>query len=740
MFKLSFRTSLLAIAVAATSLPAYAQVDTQQSGEANASGDIIVTAQRRAERLIDVPISVLSQSDEELKDAGVTNMRDLTRVVPGLTFTTNTVFAQPALRGIQTTLSQAGSDSPIAIYLDGVYQPNQMFNSFDLPDIERVEVLKGPQGTLFGRNATGGAISIHTKQPSFATTGYIEATAGLFTGGSARTSSEFATKAYFSGPIVEDLIAVSLSGYYDNIDGYLTDDITGDRAGRIENQSGRIKILITPDADLKFTLTGAIGKLRDNGRGAIVPLNGVTAGALYPGAVVPTRPWHTASENRGSNAPVEVSTKAVSMNAEWTVSGLGTISSLTSYSHINSQLISDVDGSFSPNCQAVFACILFSLDYGPNKTFQQELNLTSEKFGAVSFVAGAFYYTDKHALGSDINPPLTGGIPSGPGLFFADSVIRTKAGAVFGEVNVDISDRLHVIGGLRYSVERKRGSGSILGGLLGGPNLSFGNAPKDSSATPRFSIRYSFSDDANIYATYSKGFKSSVLDSVSLTNDVANPERLDSFEVGVKYRNRGASLNVAAFYYNYDNLQVQFFNGARTLLGNASSAKIYGLEFDGSIMLTDELKVSSAASWIPSAKYGSFPGGVDFALPLTAGGLQQVVVDLTDDRLLKTPRFTGNIGLAYSKQLRAGTVEANFNAYTSSSFNWTPLRRIQTKAYTQFNAQIGFRPANSGFGVSVWGKNLGNKAVIQGATPSSNADGVTYGAPRQIGITVDYRF
>jgi iron complex outermembrane receptor protein len=142
--------------------------------------EIVVTAQRRAEPIQYVPFSVVAQTGADLERAGIVDIRDLGDVVPGLVFITQGPFAQPEIRGVQSTIAQAGADSPIAMYIDGVYQLNQPANVFDLADISQVEVLKGPQGTLFGRNATGGAISIHTIQPSYETKGNVTVDYGYY--------------------------------------------------------------------------------------------------------------------------------------------------------------------------------------------------------------------------------------------------------------------------------------------------------------------------------------------------------------------------------------------------------------------------------------------------------------------------------------------------------------------------------------------------------------------------------
>lgn len=713
---------------------AFGQVQKSQPASRGFQVDeILVTAQRRTERLQDVPLSITAHTGDTLRESGVTNIRDLSIIVPGLSFTTQGIFAEPSIRGVQTTISQAGGDSPIAIYLDGFYQPNQMGNVFDLPDVERIEVLKGPQGTLFGRNATGGAIVIHTLKPSYETTGKISISDGLYLGSNAKTSNEFRASAYLSGALVEDKLALGVSGYYSHTDGYLTNNVTGGRAGRIETYTTRGKLLFEPTSNISFLLTGLYSKREDEAGASLFPLAGASAAQAFPDAILPTEPWHIASELRAGD-PAGTSHRAVTLRSQFDLERWGTLTSLTGYTVVKASTTSDTDAAYSPTCLQAFSCIIFDLGYGPNKTFQQEFSFASEQFGDFNFVAGAFIYHDRHNLTADINPPIVNGEVAGQGLFFSDSRIKTEAYAGFGELNWHATDRLMLIGGLRYSWEEKSGTGTI----LGGPALNLGS-PSWSSWTPRFSARFDLSDQANVYATFSKGFKSGVMDSVGVTTNIADPEKLTSYEVGAKINTGRLTLNAATFYYDYKDLQVQFFDGSRLLMANAADAEIYGFEFDGSFHVTQEFLIRGGASWVPHAKYESFVGGVDFAL-LPNNTLTQTVVDASGFRLLKAPRFTGNLAGQFTTDLGGGELQADVNLYYSSKMNWNLLGRVQTDNYITVNSRISYTPAASAFQFSLWGKNILNEDYITGTIMSASSDGVVFAPPRQVGITVDYNF
>lgn len=716
------------------STPGYAQ---QAQDEVDArEGVIVVTAQRREERLQDVPLSITAQSGDQLAQAGVDDIRDLGNVVPGLTFTTQGAFAAPTIRGVQSTVALAGADSPVAIYVDGVYQPNQLANVFELADIERLEVLKGPQGTLFGRNATAGAIVIHTRKPTFDVAGSIEVSEGIFFGGGARTSTDTTIKGFVSGPVVPDLLAASVSGYYEYIDGYLTNLRTGGQTGMVRKYNVGLKLLFTPTDNLEFLASGSIGKRTDFAAMATQPLRGNSASQFYPDSVVPDEPWHVATElERGSN-PTRVETKAISLTGKLDLDGIGTITSITAYQDIEARITVDIDAAYSPQCSAAFACILYDEDY-PEETFQQELSFASEKFGAVSFVAGAFYYRDSHYMGNGIQPLLT---PTGrvdPSRTYAvefNSTIKTRAWAAFGEVSVDVSDSLHLIGGLRYSRERRYGLGDAV------PRFPTTGAVVSDAWTPRVSVRYDITPDMNVYATFSRGFKSAVLDTTGQSNNFANPEKLTSYEVGFKAAQPGFSVSLAAFYYDYTDLQVQFFDGTNTILANAADATIYGLDGDLTIGLGEAFEFRLLGSWLPEAKYDVFENGVAFALPNSAAGMSQVVVDASGQRLLKAARLTGSASVRYEDYVGSGTLDGNVTLSYSSAYSFDLLDRVRTGPYAILNAQLGYRPGDGGLRVSVFGKNITNKAYFTSALLGNQADAPVYSPPRQVGVRLQYEF
>ncbi len=708
-------------------------------GTSQTLGDIVVTAQRRAERLSDVPISITAQTGEDLTRAGITNVRELGNVVPGLSFTTQGTFAQPTIRGVQSSISLGGSDNPIAIYIDGFYQPNQVGNIFDLPDIARVEVLKGPQGTFFGRNATGGAITLYTRDPTFETTGDITISDGVFVGGSANTSNEISAKGFVSIPVLDDVIALSVSGYYDKIDGYLTDDLTGKATGRVESYLGRAKLLVQPAAGVRLVLSGFYDHRHDDTAASAKPLNGNTNAANFADAIVAVDPYHVTGELKGSVVPTRSEHQGVTLRGEFDIGNVGTLTSLTGYTRTDAVTTSDIDGAYAPSCPFP-QCLIYNIRYGPERTFQQELSFASRKFGAFSVVGGAFYYHDDFSSTTNLNPPLTPDgalVGGGIGIVHNEAEVRTRAYAGFGEVNWDLTSKLRLIGGVRYNVERKRGTGQR--GVSGVP-FDFGGLPASHTWTPRASIRYALDDRTNVYATYSRGFKSGVLDSQGFTDTPALPESIDSYEIGAKTGSKRFNLSVAGFLYEYKDLQVQFFNGTRTLLGNAANARLYGFDLDATAEVLPGLQLRLAGSWLPYAKYRDFPTGVAFLLPNGPAGMTQVVVDASGRRLLKAPKLTGSFSANYATETGAGKLEMNGTLSYSSPYDWELTSRVRTGRYAILNTQVALTPNESRFRIAVYGKNLTNVHYISGTLLAAQIDGVEYSPPRQLGVSFGYAF
>lgn len=747
----------LAMLCASAAEPAWAQDATPPAAPVAATppsavGEVTVTAQRRAERQEDVPISITVQTGEQLKAAGVDNLRDLALVTPGLTLQAQGNFVQPALRGITTLVTGPGSDNPIALYIDGVYEGTQAGASIDLPDIDRIEVSKGPQGTLFGRNATGGAIQIFTRSPSFETTGSVSATAGLYDGaGTSRSSYDLGIKGFISGPLVADKVAASFSFAYRKVDGYsrnivpsvlpaVASNYDSDRMDWLRSYTLRGKLLFTP-SDRVTILATAYYMQRSTDHGSVgLPVDGLTAASLYPDAIFGMRPWQHAYDapdpltkirNYGGSLKIDIDT------------AIGTFTSTSAYTLSRYQERVDVDAAYSPQCLAAapftFACLAFK-DEQPNDNFFQDFLFTSEQMGRATFLVGGNVFISNGKIPAWINDFTDGALPGAPQVVYpplltATTKVKTKAYGIFAQGDYEVVDRLTLTAGVRYSYERKTGFVTF----FGAPYFEFAD-PHWDSVTPRFGIRYEISDRTNVYATFSKGFKSGILPILTV-GPAVNPETVTAYEVGFKTAQANYSFNLAGFYYDYKNLQIQSFTGTAIIPTNAASARIYGLEFDGTAQLTDGLSVRAGLTWMPKADFTDFPNAAGFGLPIGPGGLSPIIGDVSGDRLMRAPKISAVLSLNYTASIAGGELTvAPSLYYTSKYLPYDPFGVLVQGGYARVAAEISYQPDGSNWRFSLWGRNLTNTKSYSSTTISAGAARVSYEEPREIGLTIDYDF
>jgi iron complex outermembrane receptor protein len=686
---------------------------------------IIVTAQKRSERLQDVPVTISALSSADLQRNNVEAARDLPSVVSGLVWSNQGAWIEPNIRGVYTNVAAIGSGSPIAIYLDGIYQPSQSGTIFDLPDVSRIEVLKGPQGTLFGRNATGGAITIYTKDPSFTTTGSFDVSAGAYTGSDVQTAGHYNVKGYISGPLIADTLAGSLSASYDDTDGYMTNDVNGARAGKIQSSVIRGKLLWKISDSAQIVATAFYTQHQDETAEAGIPQGGVTAAAVYPGSILPSsQPWHFTYGGETPAAYQDV--RGASIKATFDFEA-GTLTSLTGFTNSGVRNVVAIAAAYGPSCVAAFVCIN-GVVLPRDQAVSQEFDFASKKIGKFSYIAGIFALYDNAREHDSYND----------GLFSDDTVITTHAAAVFAEGTYEVTDQFSTIVGVRVSRDSLNATGRDYSQAF----TVYGDRSWD-SVTPRASLVYKFNSDLNAYFTYSQGFKAGVVSGQISPNPAppADPEKISAYEVGLKSATDRYTANVAAFYYDYRDLQVEVFNNLVTTPENATTAEIYGLDFDGAVKLTDNFELRAVGSWLPTAKYKSFPHAIAFVQPLGPGGL---VTDndynASNSRMLTTPVFTGTISGTYGQDYSWGRFEATGSVYHSGGYRWEYTNTVTTSPYSLLNANITFAPNADRFKYTLYGKNLANKAYVQGALPTAEANMIFWSQPREIGVSVGYSF
>ena len=689
--------------------------------------EIIVTAQHREERGKDVPLSISVQSGEQLVTAGIADTRDLTIMTPGLKVDRLGLYTQTSIRGISSGVADPGTEANIAYYVDGVYQPSQLSLTFDLDDIDHVEVDKGPQGTLFGRNATGGAIQIFTLKPSFTPGGSVTVGYGNF------NSQEY--KLYLTGPLVSDKLAGTLSVDYDGSDGYWRNVAQrGQEFGSLSATTTRGKLLFTPTDAASFLLSVQHISREDPGSILGQPLDGNTiARVLAPGTVIATGPWQAAW---GPYPPYDHQTNtSASLKADFDLS-YGKLTSITGYSENN--VHSTLEGDFTPAAISEYQLHI------PGRFYSEEMQFASKKTGPFSWESGFFFYDGRESW-----DPLY--VPEAD--FYVYGTQKDRSYAVFGEANYDFTDRLTAIVGLRFSHETKTLDGSF-GGADGAPLVdpSTELASKSwNSTTPRLSVRYAISDATNAYFTYTEGFKSGGFVVASLVEQPYNPEKIDAFEVGIKTAQSNFTFDASTFYYKYMDQQVNTtvqINGVPLgLVANAASSKIYGLDLDVTARLSSEFQIYSGLSLL-HATYSSYPAATvngpatvsPLGGPCSLCGNQTEVVDASGNYLLRAPKWTLNISPQYNKKFDSGELDLSATIYHSAEFFFEPLNRLRQPDYTTLNARASWIFGRSGLQLSLWGKNLTNRVIFSGAFQTALADGIQYAPPRTYGAELRYKF
>lgn len=692
----------------------------RQPGEGE---DIVITARRRVETVQSTPASVASISAESLALRGIDSPTELAQVVPGLNMVASGVFSQPVIRGISSTSVNPGDEANVSIYVDGVYYSQMTSNFFSFNNISRVEVLQGPQGTLFGRNATGGAISVITRQPSYESTGSVSVGAGNFGSGDASV--------YYSTGITENL-AFDIAVLHHDDDGYVDDLIRGGTVGRSTFNAARVKFLFEPTNDLTFTLGADISRSDNTTTVSSQAYEGNTRGRVVdPTAPLPTGPYQYLLTRAPENT---VESRGVNLRAEWNL-GFANFLSITSYREDSSESITDTDGSR--------ADIAGALAVIPSDTLTQEFQLSSPSDAGLQWVVGLFAL--QNTTGYD---PLV----VYPSLASRATFVDTEALAVFGEMTYPFTDRLSLTAGLRFSHEQK----SNYGQLGAAPPVSFSDEWQ--SWTPRVILQYEVPDRLNIYLSYSEGFKSGQFNSTTLSGTPVEPETISAWELGLKARlTPTLRFNSAVYHYVYEDIQVSSRPPSSTLpeLNNAAGAEITGAEFSAEWRATEALTVTLGVSVI-DAEYTSFPNAV-VTIPTTAvnptpatacvlgtgalvGGNRSLVCDVSGADMIRTPEWTVNLGALYRTPFAGGELDVAGNIYWSDNFYFDPLNRLEQPAYALVNGSLGWTLPDGRTRIGVWGENLTDEVYALVLTSSANADWVNYARPRSYGVELSYQF
>lgn len=703
---------------------------------ADNAGDIVVTAQRRSERLQDVPMSITALSSEVLERAGVTNTTDIARVTPGVTMSFYGGFLQPAIRGITSTGANIGENSNVATYIDGVYQPQQIATLIDLPDVEQIEVLKGPQGALYGQNATGGAILISSKAPSFTPTGRFSASYGNY--------NDIQLRGYATGPLA-DSVAVSLAGSYQDRGGFRRHVVTGQRDQGLEAYVLRGKLLIEPSDSARITVTGFYSHRRDSANYAGFAINGNSIGYAadltglgIPTIPVPASPRPTSAKQFSADPDVftRIRSYGGNLRAEFDIAG-GTLTSTTGYVNNNIRYLADVDGAAVRVAEARAEPL-------SGHYFVHDTSFASGAAGPLSFLVGAFYLKGQETFGANIFEGFMPNLPPAAkvSLFKTNAYGQVKKEIIAGyaELTLKATEQFTITAGGRYTRERQRTFSDTLQSVPQGRIIEYPGDPVTfEKFTPRVTARYALADDLSAYASWGRGFKSGVVNTTDFTLDPVKPETIDAWEAGLKGRIvDGLRFNLAAFYYNYKNLQAVAYVPPNYITQNAATARVKGIDFDFTWDVTPEFTLSGGGAFL-DAHYVKFPNAAVFE-PYGTGSLQ-VPTNLNGKPLLRSPDFSGNIAANYTVETGSGTFGAFASLYYNSGFGLELSNRIRQEAYATVDAELSFAPAGmDGLRFVIWGKNLTDHAIYATVLSSQLADVGSYAPPRTFGFRAEYAF
>lgn len=743
-------TTVLGLAV-----PANAQLD-----------EIIVTAQKREQSLQDVPVSVTALDDAYLESRNVTDIKSLSALAPNVKIENtpgNTTGAQISIRGGVTINPALTWEPTVGIYLNGAYIGKTQGSVFDVADIERLEVLRGPQGTLYGRNTLAGAINIITARPDEEFGGSVKVGIGNYNSRMAKGTLNLGSL----GPI-----RAKVSGMLEKRDGFVeavenpfpgvlaAGPLSADEYENLDKRSFLVALSADPAENISIDYTFDYSEADQN------PVFSQIVNVSPNNIFDPTFPFYVGfpagngqffgfpldlytDRDRQftgtTDGPVEEESKVQGHNLTATFgTGVGDIKSITSFRKLNWDDALDLDGSPLP-----LAHTARNSDYD---SFSQELQLVGET-GALNYVLGAYYFEDD---GFTNNPQTFFG---GASVFDSRYGFTTEAIAAYGQVDFAVTDALTVSGGLRYTEEDKTIDRANIGLVLNGMPLNLPLVPEGTTASgkfddlsPQVSVSYKIGDNANFYAKYSNGFKSGGFNgeagSVAETIRPYRPEEVDSFEIGAKTRfwDNRAQVNLTAFFNTHKDMQLSVFTAegaAASDIRNAGKAQINGFEIETLFQLSDNFTLR--------ANYGHLSPDYDEFIEFGR--------DVADERAFPhAPRNTASGGFDWDMaRTDWGVVTLNGDMNYSDQYFTFPFSTVPSDPQTAFNSRAESRLLLDGrlalsqipiaaqdVELALWVKNLTNEEYLTNFIDfGPGFGGLTngyFGPPRTYGASLGVNF
>ena len=704
--------------------------------------EVIVTAARRETSLQDTPIAVSAITREQIEVQRVESISDVQLLVPGLTFTSlNHAESYVSIRGTGIKNDAPGTDLGVSVFIDDVPTTGIADNDPDLFDLQDIEVLRGPQGTLFGRNVTGGAVLIHTALPSFTPTTKLEVTYG--------DHDLIQTRALASGPLLDNTLAGKLTVSMTKQDGNVANLTTHHADNAIDIASLRGQLRWTPTENLQALLSGDI--TRDTSNSRTIKLFGTFQPTLWPKLHYGPDVTDEVSDPRGDKRIHGLSAKV-----DWTLP-FATLTSISGYRNVQTSIdwetIGDPLGQLGSNQSE------------RDHQVTEELHLASPSGGRrLTWIAGLFFL---HSDRANYHPLYFHDLVPGaflstvsptwatPNTLTNSQEVQTRSVAGFASATYAIVDPLKLTVGVRESNERKSGH-SLLSDAAGTtPYLDAHYAHTWSSFTPQANLAYQPTTDLLAYATVATGFKSGGYDINATTiaglQTPFNPEKVTSYEVGVKDSalNHRLQLDLAVYRAYYHDLQVTSFNPIAVdyVTSNAASSLIQGVEFEGVAKLLDSLTAGVSYDYT-DAKYRNYQSANASGPPTVYSG----------NRIPYVARDQWHVFANWERPLESGrgviTLGADVTYRSAIEFDDanSASRALvdQTKYRGVTNAHISWESATKGLTVNLWAKNLTDKRAIvdrsdfmpfyatpaEFSNPNNVLSSVTYSPARSYGLSV----
>ncbi len=703
----------LVLSSTATFAQAGAAADQSSAASTAQIETVVVTAERRPENLQNVPISITAFSAQDIKDRGASSVRDLQFDVPNLAFTGSNDWTNPNVnvRGITSAQSNTGFESPLAVYVDGIYMDGTAGVDLDLDGVQGLEVLLGPQGTLFGRNVTAGAILLTIAKPTDEFGGQLYAEDGTY--------SRAKIAGMINVPLISGELDMRVDASHAGMDGYITNLHDDRKFGGYDSDSVRTQFRWTPTDSLTVDL-GADYFHQD--------------GSLAYGRVTdPAAPGYTASRNTVDiDGPdtLNRTLEGLTLNAEYKLPSGVTLTSLTGVRSTKGGYGADLDNS-------PFAFLTSDFTRA-DKEVTQEFRVTSDSTSSLRYVFGLYYINEnlnslEHVL---VGPDY----PLPPGsMEVVKTGIVTNAYAAFGQVDYDILPELTLSVGARETYEAKNLTYSQKGiAILGIPDFNpFGNSQTDSAFTPAGSVTYHLNEDVNLYAKISSGFKAGGFNaSFPAASPVTpqlsfGPEHVVNYEVGLKaeFFDHRLRIDQSVYYEKYKDMQVQQIFQTFTQVTNAGAAQLTGTELNVTAIPIERMLLTAGVGYSDAI----------FLTYLNAGGPG---VNYNGNSLPNAPRWTFNAAAQYSVPVFYGEVngrvEYTYRDKVNADAGESPLFLV--KSLSQLNARLAW-DLEPNYELAVWGRNLTDQ--VTDVNPQFNALGAqlaTYNIGRTIGVSLSAKY